>query len=122
MEPQDDLREVKIHAISLSRPRTRRRPQTAKGGTAGITPARLWAIAAPALAAPHQGVRALLGLSSFAVKASRSTWEQLVAEGTRVEAGLRRRVAAAVDAISLPRLGSPRPATEPPQASDDVQG
>ena len=121
MEPQDDLREVKIHAISLSRPRSKRRAQTTKGGTPGTTTAKLWAIAAPALGAPHQGVRAFLGLSSLAVKASRSTWETLVAEGSRVEATLRRRVASAIESIPLPRLGAVETAGQP-QPPDDVQG
>jgi hypothetical protein len=119
MEPQDDLREVKIHAISLSRPR-RRRAQAPKGGTARAATAKVWAIAAPALSAPHHGVLALLGLSSLAIKTSRSTWGTLVAEGSRVEATLRRRVASAVDSISLPRLGAPAEAE--PATPDNVQG
>jgi hypothetical protein len=119
MEPQDELREVKIHAISLSRPRAKRRAPAPRSGATATT--RIWAIAAPALGAPHQGARALLGLSSFAVKASRSTWDTLVAEGARVEAAFRRRVASVVGAISLPTLGSP-PATAGPQPPDDVQG
>jgi hypothetical protein len=106
MELQDELREVKIHAISLSRPKGRRRAAATRGGGAESATARVWAIAAPALAAPHQGARALLGLSSLAVKASRSTWDTLVAEGTRVEAALRRRIASVVGSLSLPTLGS----------------
>ncbi len=121
MEPQDELREVKIHAISLSRPRGKRRGPAAKSGYTGTATARIWAIAAPALDAPHQSARAVLGLSSLAVKASRSTWETLVAEGSRVEAALRRRIASVVGSISLPTLGFP-PAARQPQPPDDVQG
>jgi hypothetical protein len=120
MESQDELREVKIHAISLSRQRGRRRTQATKGGTAVAATAKIWAIAAPALDAPRQGVRAFLGLSSLAVKASRSTWETLVAEGTRVETALRRRLASAVESISLPRVGAL--GAGQPQPPDDVQG
>ena len=120
MESPDELREVKIHAISLTRPRAKRRGPAAKGASAGTGTARIWAIAGPALDAPHQGARAVLGLSSLAVKASRSTWATLVAEGSRVEASLRRRLAAAVGSISLPTFGLPSVAGQP-LPPDDVQ-
>jgi hypothetical protein len=120
MESPDELREVKIHAISLSRPRAKRRAPTAKGASAGTATARIWAIAGPALEVPHQGARAVLGLSSLAVKASRSTWEALVAEGGRVEAALRRRLTAVAGSISIPTFGLPA-LTGQPLPPDDVQ-
>lgn len=97
METQDEVREVKVHAISLRRPRSRKRGSAASAVSAGPTSrvvGTAWGMLSQVTEPPRQSWLAMLGLSSFVVKNTTSAWKALVQEGTSVETALRRRVTA----------------------------
>lgn len=89
METPDDVREAKIHSISLQRPRGKRRSSAQKAApappplTTRIT-ATLKSTLDLVLTPPTQSLYALVGISSFTVKATGRSWRALVEEGAEV--------------------------------------
>ena len=107
METQDEV-EVKVHAISLRRPRSRKRASTASSTSAkrGAGMFRsVGSVLSRALEPPHQGLLALLGLSSLAVKSAGSAWKTLVKEGAIIEGAVSRRLTTAVQSLPLSAAG-----------------
>ena len=111
METQDEVREVKVHAISLNRPKRRKRtaptpppPERLVSRVFGGLRGGMFA----ALEPPQQSWLALLGLSSLAIKSTEQVWHALVSEGADVQAQIGRRVAAVARRAGAPfaRKGS----------------
>jgi hypothetical protein len=113
METQDEVQqgevqEVRVHAISLRRPRAKRRAPAPSAPP--VSPAAWRARMVDslrnglsmALEPPQQSWLALLGLSSFAVKGSGQAWSALVREGSDVQAELNRLVNNAARRAGLP--------------------
>jgi len=109
MEPQDELREVKVHAISLRRPRGKKRTAHPLPQRASLTSRMLGSLqggVAWALEPPQQSWLALLGFSSLAIKSSGHAWRRLVSEGADVQAQVSSRMAKAWKRVAGP-LGKP---------------
>lgn len=112
METQDEVQqgevqEVRVHAISLRRPRAKRRAPAPAAPPAGPAwRARMVGSLrnglSLALEPPQQSWLALLGLSSFAVKGTGQAWNALVREGSDVQAELNRLVGDAARRAGLP--------------------
>jgi hypothetical protein len=116
METHDDVQEVKVHAISLRRPKARKRAAAVPpSGLASRTVTRVWDGVSLALEPTQQSWLALLGLSSLAVKSTTTAWSTLVDEGTRVQTQLNRRVAGTAKRLGLTSRGTKRTrAARPP--------
>jgi hypothetical protein len=105
MEYHDDAREVRIHAISLGRPKRKsvKAAGAPRGGgtnTLGRALAVVGASASAAFDPPHQVWLATLGAAALSVRGLGSTWARLVAEGREVEAFVRKRLRPALDRIA----------------------
>ena len=112
METQDEVQqgevqEVRVHAISLRRPRAKRR--AAAPSSPPAAPAWRTRMAGSlrnglsvVLEPPQQSWLALLGLSSFAVKGTGQAWSALVREGSDVQAELNRLVSDTARRAGLP--------------------
>lgn len=94
-DTQDQIREVKVHSISLNRPRAKKRT------AANRPPSVSWASwvlgsvrtgVSRILEPPQKSWLAFLGLSSLAMKSTGQAWDALVSEGADVQADLGRRI------------------------------
>jgi hypothetical protein len=102
MEPQDEVHEVSVHAISLRAPRNKRRSGTSSPAKQDRRAQGLAAVRRTitlVLEPPHQGWLAVLGFSSLVLRNTSVAWRALVREGTKVEADISRRVSTAARSV-----------------------
>jgi hypothetical protein len=93
-EAQQKVQEVRVHAISLRRPRGKKRtaapsPPPRATWTTRVS-GSLWSSLSIALEPPRQGWLVALGLSSLAIKGTSHAWTTLVQEGAEAQIELNR--------------------------------
>ena len=93
-EAQQKVQEVRVHAISLRRPRGKKRtaappPPLPATWTTRVTGGLRNSLSV-ALEPPRQGWLVALGLSSLAIKGTSHAWTTLVREGTEAQTELNR--------------------------------
>ena len=102
---QDEVREVKVHAISLSRPRNKKRT------TVDQPPSTSWVLEVlgsfrggifRVLESAQQSWLVLLGISSLAIKNTEQAWRALVSEGADVQAQLGHRLSDVARRFGIP--------------------
>jgi hypothetical protein len=102
---QDEVREVKVHAISLSRPRSRKRTPVDQPPSMNWVSGVLGSFGggmSRVLESAQQSWLALLGISSLAIKNTGQAWQALVSEGADVQAHLGRRITDVVRRFGIP--------------------
>ncbi len=123
MEYHDDAREVRIHAISLGRPKRKSAkvagvPRGDGTSTLGRALARVGASAAAAFDPPRQVWLAALGAAALSVRGLGSTWTHLVAEGSEIEASVRKRLRPLLKRIAQGRGAGSKPLGQHPDPAE----